>query len=47
LGAKKIDLPDLMEAWDRFADEYFRDEPERETLKQLGRYYLEKCDEEV
>jgi DNA repair exonuclease SbcCD nuclease subunit len=47
LGTKKIDLPDLMEAWDQFADEYFRDNPEREALKRLGRHYLEKCDEEV
>ena len=47
LGTKQIDLPDLMDAWNQFADEYFRDDPERETLKQLGREYLGKCDDRV
>jgi len=47
LNAGQIDLPDLMEAWDQFADEYFRDNPDREALKQLGRQYLDIGDERV
>ena len=47
LNAGQIDLPDLMEAWDQFADAYFQDSPDREALKQLGREYLDKCDDRV
>ena len=47
LNAGQIDLPDLMEAWDQFADAYFQENSDREMLKQLGREYLDKCDDRV
>jgi hypothetical protein len=47
LSTGQIDLPDLMDAWDQFADAYFQENPDRETLKRWGRNYLEKCDEQV
>jgi hypothetical protein len=47
LNAGQIDLPDLMKAWDQFADAYFQDSPDREALKQLGRRYLETDDDRV
>jgi len=47
LGTNPIDLPDLMDAWDQFADAYFQENPDRETLKRLGREYLEKSDDRV